>query len=238
VKQELYAGKSFYIILGLCVLITGFGATRALRARITAENNTTAIESTSYDWANQTEVITEKEKPANIEATDIPDTRDEEPREPTTSENFVTTQESTEEHPYVGDFALPLGTNIIKDYSNGEMVKSKTMNDWRLHDGIDFKGEKGSNVRAIQNGVVISCEEDVLWGTVVTIDHGKGMIAKYCGLDKNTKIEPETYIGKNEIIGKLGTIPVESADGYHLHLEISVGDKTDDPLTVMNKAGK
>lgn len=235
-KKELYAGKSFYIVLGLCVLITGFGATRALRARIIAENNTTALDTTSFDWANQTEVITEKEKQANIEATDIPDTREE--REPTTAENFVTTQESTEEHPYVGDFALPLGTNIIKDYSNGEMVKSKTMNDWRIHDGIDFKGEKGDNVRSIQNGVVLSCEEDALWGTVVTIDHGKGMVARYCGLDSNTKLKPEAYVEKNQVIGKLGTIPVEAADGYHLHLEISVSDKTDDPLKVMNKAGE
>ena len=228
-KKELYAGKSFYIILGLCVLITGFGAARALRGRINAEKTTTVSESTEFDWANQTELVTEK---ANIEATNIPDHR-----ETTTAENFVTTEENTAEHPYVGSFSLPLGTQIIKDYSNGEMVKSKTMNDWRVHDGIDFKGEKGASVHAIQNGVVLSCEDDALWGTVVTIDHGKGMVARYCGLDENTKLLPETYVEKNQVIGKLGTIPIESADGYHLHLEISVSDKIDDPLAVMNKAG-
>ncbi|MDY4700807.1 MAG: hypothetical protein SO363_06520, partial [Oscillospiraceae bacterium] len=39
-------------------------------------------------------------------------------------------------------------------------------------------------------------------------------------------------------IGTLGTVPVEAADGAHLHFTVAINGKTVDPLEAMNKLGQ
>ena len=46
------------------------------------------------------------------------------------------------------------------------MVESKTMGDWRVHNGIDFAAKKGDAVKAISAGTVLSVENDSMWGWV------------------------------------------------------------------------
>lgn len=117
-------------------------------------------------------------------------------------------------------FALPLENGIIKEFSKGELVKNATTGDWRTHTGADYKGVEGDPVKAIYNGTVTEVTEDALWGTVVTVDHTSGIIAEYRGLQKGSVPEPGTEIKINDKIGTLGEIPIEKADGAHLHLEI------------------
>ena len=73
-------------------------------------------------------------------------------------------------------FVTPLDGETDKGFSDGEMVQSATMGDWRVHNGVDFRGAVGDPVKAINNGVVKAVYDDVLWGTVVEIDHGDGLI--------------------------------------------------------------
>ena len=90
-------------------------------------------------------------------------------------------------------------------------------------------------MKAINNGVVKAVYDDVLWGTVVEIDHGQGMIAKYCGLGKGSTPEVGEKVKINDRVGNLGTIPIESADDVHLHLEILQDGKAVEPLAAMGK---
>lgn len=132
-------------------------------------------------------------------------------------------------------FSLPLEGGIDKSYSNGDMVQSKTMGDWRVHNGVDFRGTVGDQVHAVNNGVVKSVYDDVLWGTVVEIDHGDGLTARYCGLGKGSTVAVGDKVHINDRIGNLGAVPVESADEVHLHLEMRQDGKTVNPLEVMGR---
>ena len=132
-------------------------------------------------------------------------------------------------------FALPMGNDIIKDYSGGEMVFSKTMGDWRVHDGVDFGGAAGNTVDAVADGRITRIYDDIFWGTVVEIDHGNSMTVRYCGLKKGTTLPEGALVKKSEKIGTLGSIPIESAEGGHLHLEVTVDGITVDPLEALNK---
>ena len=76
------------------------------------------------------------------------------------------TTAATERETQAEYFMLPLGTKINKDFSNGEMVESKTMGDWRVHNGIDFAAKKGDAVKAVSAGTVLSVENDSMWGWV------------------------------------------------------------------------
>lgn len=234
-KKNIFKSKGFYIALLLCVTAAGIGTWGALK---TPFNSSINDDQSTIDWYNQgVTIVTEGEK-ANVPATGVPDDRSSTEQESQTKETTAkAVTEPDENTPYKGYYALPLGTDILKDYSNGEMVKSKTMGDWRVHNGVDFSGAKGNEVLSIQDGKVTAVYKDSLWGTIVEIDHGKGLIAKYCGLNNGSTPKKGSSIKQFDTIGTLGDIPIESADGYHLHLEITVDGKTVDPLAAMNKIG-
>ena len=130
------------------------------------------------------------------------------------------------------DFVLPSGKKILKDYSDSVAVKSKTMDDWRVHNGVDFKAEEGDEVRAIQSGAILAVYNSSLWGTIVEIDHGAGVVARYCGLAESLKAGVNDVVEQGQVIGYVGKIPVEAADGIHLHFEILKDGAIADPLSL------
>lgn len=131
-----------------------------------------------------------------------------------------------------GDFLFPAGRKIIKDYSGSVAVKSKTMNDWRIHAGVDFKAEKGQEIKAVQSGAVLAIYNNSLWGTIVEIDHGAGIVARYCGLDEKIKVSANDVVEAGQTIGYISSIPIEAADGIHLHFEVIKDGATTDPLSI------
>ena len=212
-----------YTLLLLAITAVGIGSYAAMKSETPTPQLPTEI-----DWDNQGGTVGAEKIETRIT---IP------PAELTTetkTEKEIT--KSPDNLPYTGSFALPLGTEILKDYSNGEMVSSKTMGDWRVHNGIDFTGKDSSEIFAIQSGTVTEVSEDEMWGTVVVIDHGNEMTAKYCGLKKDSTVRKGDTVSKGQTIGSLGAIPIEEADGAHLHLEITVNGKIVDPLAAMNRA--
>lgn len=130
-------------------------------------------------------------------------------------------------------FSLPLSSETDKAFSNGDMVQSKTMGDWRVHNGVDFRGTVGDQVRAVNNGIVKAVYDDVLWGTVVEIDHGDGLTARYCGLGKGSTVAVGDKVKINDRVGNLGTVPVESADEVHLHFELRQDGVAVDPIPIL-----
>ena len=125
---------------------------------------------------------------------------------------------TTEETPISVFYSFPLGNKVAREYSKGEIVKNKTTNDWRTHNGVDINGAKSDQVNAISDGVVTELEHSEIWGTIITINHGNGFTARYYGLQKDGTVNPGEEIKANSKIGILGEIPIESADGIHLEL--------------------
>lgn len=144
----------------------------------------------------------------------------------------ITENETEEEISVVkeGEFTFPAGKKILKDYSNSVAVKSKTMNDWRVHNGVDFEANEGDEVRAVQSGAVLATYDSSLWGTIVEIDHGAGIVARYCGLSQEISVSANDVVESGQVIGYVGKIPVEAADGAHLHFEITKDGAVADPL--------
>lgn len=221
----------------------------ALIAKISTENalgNLAPIESdyvtitTEKSTSKDSEFLTtEPDFEVRQNLTDVPDTR-EETEEPETEETQAETEETTQSSkyatPYQDYYSLPLGTDILKDYSPDKPAYSATMGDWRTHSGIDFKAAEGEQVKAISYGTVTKVYEDALWGTVVIIDHGNGVTAKYCGFNKDTlEIKKGSTVESGSLLGYLGTIPCEKSDLSHLHFEISYNGENVEPLELMGK---
>lgn len=208
IKKVIYSAAA----LGICVatLFSFWMANKDNNGVMSNENSTITTTET-----------TTKGAPVNNPVTNIPDDRYE--TEPTTKGKVSVY------------FSYPLGNKIAKEYSKGEIVKNKTTDDWRTHNGVDINGAKGDQVNSICDGEVTEVRDDALWGTVVTIDHGNGITADYCGLEKNSTVQPGDTVKINQKIGVLGEIPLENADGVHLHLEIHRDGVTVSPTDYLDK---
>lgn len=227
-KKTKIGGKGFYIALGCCLLAVGLGVWGALQGRAPTTQDSSGVPNTQIEARTTRTPAQTQEAPANVQATGVADERETQKAE---------TQRSSEQQTQAAYYMLPLGTKINKDFSNGEMVESKTMGDWRVHNGIDFAAKKGDEVKAVSAGTVLSVENDSMWGWVVTIDHGNGMKASYCGLQKEPNVKKGGSIKMGDVIGKVGDIPVEMKDEPHLHFEVRVNGTVTDPLAAMGKAG-
>ncbi len=125
-----------------------------------------------------------------------------------------------------------ISEKVKKEYSE-EAVYSETMGDYRAHTGVDFAADIGENVTAMSDGVVDSIYKDDMLGNVIKVTNGNFSIY-YCGVSDTMYCVEGGQVTRGDIIGKVGEIPCEKDDGMHLHIEVRVGDKTIDPLTVIS----
>ncbi len=224
-KKRLRKSPNIYLALFACLIAIGAGAAATLRDNLSVTDKNEEFTRMTVEWEPE-ETSIPLTFDANIGVSGIADERDFIPE---------TTEPVKENKPFSGSFAMPMGTDIIKDYSGGEMVYSKTMGDWRVHNGVDFSGSVGNEVVAVADGKIIKVTDDGFWGTVVEIDHGNGMVARYCGIKKGSCLSEGTEVKMREKIGSLGHIPVEIGEEDHLHLEIMIDGEYVDPLKALNK---
>lgn len=153
------------------------------------------------------------------------------------SETAVTEQLTMEQNdtniPYKSYYKYPCSETAVLGYSE-ELVKNETMGDYRAHTAVDFKAESGSNIVAVNDGLVLSVEKDNLLGTVVEIDHGGKLTARYCGLD-TVNVSAGDYVTIGQNIGTLGNVPFEASSESHLHFETKLDGEYVNPLDVMGK---
>ncbi len=131
-------------------------------------------------------------------------------------------------------FAMPIQGEIFNEFSNGELVKSITMGDWRTHDGIDIAGEIAQPVKSAAEGVVKSIEQDAMWGTVIEIEHAGGYTTVYCGLNEQTHVTVGEQVEIHQTIASIGDSALEEIlEPVHLHFGMKKDGEWIDPLSVI-----
>ena len=129
-------------------------------------------------------------------------------------------------------FVTPITGKIVNDYSNNELVKNKTLCDWRVHNGIDISAPQGTPVKAIADGEIIKVYSSPLLGVCIEIEHDNNLNSIYCGLNKNINVKEGDLVEAADIIASVGnTATGESELGPHLHLEIKENGEKINPLS-------
>lgn len=218
-------GRTFYIVLCLCFVAIGvamWSGVEVLKNKSdtdTSSRNTTAENQSkpSYD------TISEPDNTESRPSSSSPSTQS----KPEASTPKPSEQTSVGVAKF---FIRPLLGEIIKDYSDTELQYSLTFKDMRLHKGVDIAGKYGDSITASGEGVVTDVYKDALLGTVVVIDHGNGIVAKYCGLGAEPSVKKGDKVDSSVQIGSLDDIPSESVEQVHLHLEFTKNGKSVDPL--------
>ncbi len=231
-----------YIALSLCVLgagIAGFSS---------ADNKTPSLSDVQITKPAETVTIAEKVKDYPAEQYEIKINIDEfttvKPEEPDTAAVFDNSAKSIDEvqNENAGEetaqneekfFTAPLSGGIGMDFSMGIPVFSETLQDYRTHNGVDFKGVKGDSVKTVSEGTVTSVQKNAVWGNTVTIDHGDGIVSSISGLADEALISTGAKVYDGTIIGIIGEIPVEKEEDSHIHLEMRVNGKLADPMEIL-----
>lgn len=117
----------------------------------------------------------------------------------------------------------PVQGELLKAYSAGKPVKSKTMGDWRVHNGIDIRAEQGEEVLAPADGEIILATMDGLTGATISIDHGNETISTVYNLETAEKVAVGQKVKAGDTIGTAGnTAKNELLEDPHIHFEVQV----------------
>jgi len=98
----------------------------------------------------------------------------------------------------------------------------------KRHAGIDFTANKGTEVYATGDGVVVALERKKWgYGLSIIIDHGYGYQTRYAHLSK-FKVKIGQKIKRGELIGLIGS--TGKSTGPHLHYEVAVNGVKVNPI--------
>lgn len=135
----------------------------------------------------------------------------------------------------VTSLIAPVGGSILKKHSDTELSYSKTMEDWRLHKGVDISAPIGTTVIASAKGEVSECYTDTACGVTIVINHGNGLSTRYSNLASAQMVNIGQTIESGEAIGVVGdTAEFEIADEAHLHFEVIKDGRSVNPEEYFN----
>jgi murein DD-endopeptidase MepM/ murein hydrolase activator NlpD len=99
----------------------------------------------------------------------------------------------------------------------------------RMHEGVDFKADKGDPVYATGNGTITFAGWQGGFGNFIRINHGDNIESAYAHLSRfESSLQVGKKVKRGDIIGYAGSTGLSA--GPHLHYEIYVDGKTVDPL--------
>lgn len=128
---------------------------------------------------------------------------------------------------------MPVATvAVANDYG---FYHNKTLNHYYEHTGVDFTAEVGTEVLAVESGVVESIyKEDLLLGTEIVVSHENGVKSVYRFVAEKEGLKVGDRVEKGDVIATVAE-PTgnEYKDGAHLHFEITVDGKNVDPSTYL-----
>ncbi len=99
---------------------------------------------------------------------------------------------------------------------------------YRMHHGIDLAGTWQENVTVSADGTVVFAGYHGSFGKVIRIKHNYGIMTTYGHLAK-INVRRGDLVSEGQVIGKMGR--TGKVKGAHLHYEISVNGKSQNPAT-------
>ena len=174
----------------------------------------------------------EAETPAETETAESSETAEIPPEETTAVDSEAVSTPATPE-----SFILPVEGAVTNPYSQGELVKSKTLGEWRTHDGIDLAAADGTPVVSIADGLVEAVREDARWGNTVEVNYGD-YTAFYYGLGDEIQVKAGDAVTAGQTLAEAGNSSlIEAEEVPHIHLGIKKGGEWVDPAVLLGIDG-
>lgn len=131
-------------------------------------------------------------------------------------------------------YTWPVKGEVVSDFSLEVLAYDETMEDWRVHQGLDIAAEVGATVKAVNAGEVSAVYTDDLMGTVVELEHQDGLTSYYANLADQPTVKVGDKVDTGAVIGSVGeTAIAEINRPSHLHFEMNKDGEAVDPVTYL-----
>lgn len=230
------SGKGLFIAAAACIIAVGAAGVYSytkisdrLNAELISENRDT-LSAEGKD--NDEQANADKSGISKVQESTAPVT------EPAQSAAVTTETDKPQKKAEPQTYVRPLNGEVINPFSNGELVKSKTLNVWKTHDGADIAGAIDEKVKSMTSGTVKKVYEDQMLGACVIIDHGSGIEGYYCNLSKDIPVSEGESVSAGTIIGAVGnTAESEISEEPHLHFALKKNNEWIDPIAFISGEG-
>ena len=135
----------------------------------------------------------------------------------------------------------PTSGTMMKGHSHEMPVFSDTLDEWRVHTGIDISTDEAAAVVAAADGTVSAMYDDPLLGRTVEITHTQNIKTVYSNLtvDDAAFVKVGDTVKRGDRIGTVGDTSIsELAEEPHLHFEVKLADEAVNPLDYMTEETK
>lgn len=131
------------------------------------------------------------------------------------------------------EITVPVHGEITSKYGNRTNPVS---GEYLMHSGVDIAASQGTEIRAAYSGIVSEVGSNSVGGNYISLVHKDGSETLYCHCSKIIA-EKGDVIRAGETIALVGS--TGRSTGPHLHFEITVDGKTENPLLYLpNKNGE
>ena len=205
-NRALSIALSLLVVVAVCVTIIAVGAAKKNKPGSNTEStSSTSRSSTSTSRTTASTSTAEKEQP--------------------------NTSASIEKITFIAPMTAG---NIIKEWSADIPVFSNTMEDYRLHLGVDIAAAAGTPIYAVADGTVESVAFHPMMGQTVVITHADGYKSVYQNMQTSipSGIQAGATVKAGDTIGAVGdTALIEISEDPHLHFELYKDDACANPLS-------
>ena len=122
------------------------------------------------------------------------------------------------------EITVPVHGEITSEYGNRTNPVS---GEYLMHSGVDIAASQGTEIRAAHSGIVSEVGSNSVGGNYISLVHKDGSETLYCHCSKIIA-EKGDVIRAGETIALVGS--TGRSTGPHLHFEITVDGKTENPL--------
>ena len=119
---------------------------------------------------------------------------------------------------------LPVTGRISSRYGESSRIRSSR------HTGLDIAASKGTDIKVVADGTVISAMYTGSYGNLVKVSHGNGVETWYAHTSK-MYVNAGQEVKAGEVIATVGS--TGNSTGAHLHLEIRINGKHVNPQTYL-----
>ena len=129
------------------------------------------------------------------------------------------------------EFSAPCEGTLLQEFSVHAPLYNETLDDWRVHMGVDISAPIGTKVKAIADGIISNKYEDLRHGYTVIIDHEGGFRSVYSNLAELETAVIGCRVAQGTVISSVGdTTLYETIADTHLHLELMKNEEHVNPL--------
>jgi murein DD-endopeptidase MepM/ murein hydrolase activator NlpD len=115
---------------------------------------------------------------------------------------------------WAGQFVAPVSDPVSDIFGTARVFNDQVQS---RHQGLDFAAPPGTEIRAINSGIVILARPMFFEGNCVVIDHGQGLLSLYLHLSA-FKVKEGDHVHTGDTVALSGG--TGRATGPHLHLAI------------------